>query len=311
MSQERRWALALMALGVLSAVALAQNNKEGLESHKVAELVCQEGPMIVTRGLVYAPVPKGTDAELLSLDIYAGPSGHKKRPVVVMVHGGGWRRGDKANHTVAASKSRYFLSKGYVFVSVNYRLLPAATPYEQTSDLAKACAFLKKDIAKYGGDPSKIFLMGHSSGAHLVALLATDPTHLKAEGLAPTDLSGVILLDGAAYNLPESMASGGARAESAIYREAFGTDPAVWARCSPTLAVGKCPTPPFLIFHAGQHRASAYYSQQLADAIVSKGAHARVIALPRQNHQGINKDIGTAQDDVGPKILDFLEKHGG
>jgi acetyl esterase/lipase len=261
--------------------------------------------MKVVRDLAYAPASEAGQSRLLSMDVYS-PAKTGSWPVIVMVHGGGWKRGDKASPGVATAKSHYFVQNGFVFISVNYRLVPDVKPTDQAGDLARAVGFLKKEVNKYGGDPDRIVLMGHSAGAHLSARVATDPTYLRTQGLSPKDLQGVVLLDGAAYNLPEALGEGGTgKMESGLYRDAFGHDTEFWRKCSPTLQAGAAPLPPFLIFHAGQREAARHFSQQLAEALLAAGGKAEVVAVPDKNHAGINKDIGTSDDGIGERILEF------
>ena len=111
-------------------------------------------------------------------------------------------------------------------------------------DVATATVWLGDHTAKYGGDPERIFLMGHSAGAHLVSLVGTNGTLLERAGGSLEDLRGVISLDTAMYNVPLQMEVAG---ES--QRQAFGEDPAVWRRASPWhyVEAGKG-IPPFLVF---------------------------------------------------------------
>ena len=116
-----------------------------------------------------------------------------------MVHGGGWRRGDKASPGVVGEKAAHWLAKGYVFVSVDYRLLPDADPLQQAHDVAAAVASVQKRAPQWRADPRRMVLMGHSAGAHLVALLGAAPSLLAQAGaLRPL---GVVALDSAAMNL--------------------------------------------------------------------------------------------------------------
>ena len=103
------------------------------------------------------------------LDIYH-PKKTKDAPVMVYIHGGGWRRGDKDR---VGEKAVFFNSKGWVFISANYRLLPEGRHPNNVDDVAKAIAWTHDNIKKYGGDPEEIFIMGHSAGAHLAALVVT------------------------------------------------------------------------------------------------------------------------------------------
>ena len=121
------------------------------------------------------------------LDVYA-PGDGKDHPVVIWVHGGAWQIGDKAH---VQAKPRAFNERGYVLVSVNYRFHPAVTYKEQAGDIAQAIRWVHDHAGEYGGDPGRVFLMGHSAGAHLAALVGTDGRYLEKAGLKLSDLSGV------------------------------------------------------------------------------------------------------------------------
>jgi len=95
------------------------------------------------------------------LDIYT-PDGAKDIPVVFWIHGGGWQTGDKTDVQI---KPRVFTERGLVFVSVNYRLLPQVEMGELIRDVAKSVSWVHKNIARHGGDPEQIIVMGHSAGA--------------------------------------------------------------------------------------------------------------------------------------------------
>jgi arylformamidase len=252
----------------------------------------------------YASV-KGVDPNLLSLDIYA-PQNSRGLPVIVMIHGGGWRRGDKANASMVANKVPYFVNAGYVYVSINYRLSPAVKHPVHVQDVAKALVWIHDHIAQYGGNPNQISLMGHSAGAHLAALVATDDRYLKALGQDLTLLKGVILLDSAAYNLSRSNnESGEGDYMRDLYTQAFGSDPNAWKDASPMthIAPGKH-IPPFLIFYASPRRSKV--SQELADALVKAGTSARVVQAEGKDHSAINADIGKVGDRPTQVIMQFL-----
>ena len=157
----------------------------------------------------FASLP-GVDPKLLSLDIYRpkSPSNAGQQaalPVVVMIHGGGWRTGDKANESQGKQKASFFTGRGFVYVSINYRLSPAVQHPAHVEDVAKALAWVADHIASYGGDPERIFLMGHSAGAHLAALVTTDERYLSKLGKSSLKLNGVILLDTAGYDIARNI----------------------------------------------------------------------------------------------------------
>jgi arylformamidase len=99
------------------------------------------------------------------LDVYA-PADGQNRPVLVWIHGGGWRQGDKSN---VQHKPQAFADRGFVFVSVNYRFVPQVTVKEMTGDIAKAIKWVRDHAKQYRGAPDSIFVAGHSAGAHLAA----------------------------------------------------------------------------------------------------------------------------------------------
>ncbi len=100
------------------------------------------------------------------LDVYSPPNA-KNLPVVFWIHGGGWQAGDKSDVQI---KPQVFMDKGFVFVSTNYRLLPSVDMATIVRDVAKSIRWVHDHIAEYGGDPKRLFIMGHSAGAQLAAL---------------------------------------------------------------------------------------------------------------------------------------------
>ena len=175
------------------------------------------------RGFEYAYGPD----PLQRLDIYQ-PADARNAPIIVMLHGGGWRFGDKANRRVWENKVAHWVPQGWIFISVNTRLLPDANPVGQTHDLARAMAFVQLNAGRWGGNADDIILMGHSAGAHVAALLATRNDIRRAAGVRPWQ--GTILLDSASLDVPLMMRGTPTR----LHRNAFGDDPANWQAASPT-----------------------------------------------------------------------------
>jgi len=190
-------------------------------------------PVQVARNLAYGKDP------LQRLDAYVPL--HPAGPVLVVVHGGAWRFGDKASPAMIRPKVAYWTARGYVVVAVNYRLLPAADPLEQARDVARALALVQRQAPSWGADPKRVVLMGHSSGGHLVSLLNAAPEFAQAEGASPW--RGAVNLDGAALNVVDLMKQPHAR----LYDRAFGRDPAFWERVSPYHMLQRKPPPPLLI----------------------------------------------------------------
>src|SRR5262249_10978023 len=178
----------------------------------------------VHRGQPYA----GTKNARQTLDVYHAPKG-KNQPVVVWIHGGAWRAGDKAN---VQKKPQAFVDKGYVFVSINYRFVPDVTVKEMTGDVAKAIRWVHDHATEYGGDPKSIFVMGHSAGAHLAALVCTDDRYLRAEGLPLSIIRGCVPVDVSVYDVPKRLKEGGDSAPADLL-EVFGKTEASRRELSP------------------------------------------------------------------------------
>ena len=261
-------------------------------------------PVAAQRPVIPEPheIAYGTDA-LQRMDLYGAVSPKTSVPLIVFVHGGGWKRGDKRNATGAA-KIAHFTGRGYAFVSINYRLVPDAKVEDQAQDVANAIARLIRDARSLGVDPSRIVLAGHSAGAHLSALVATDPRYLKRAGAGLERLKGVILLDGAAYDVPVQ-AGEGPGIMRPTYAQAFGTDPARQRALSPTLHAAAPNAPRFLILHV-EREDGRRQSEALAQALRKAGTNAEVRALRGRGlrgHMEINRALGDP-DYPGTAIVD-------
>jgi acetyl esterase/lipase len=231
------------------------------------------------------------------------PAGVSKAPVLLFVHGGGWAIGDKAH--AAGDKAKWANSKGWAFASANYRLVPQATVESQAADIASAIAWLRANAAKEGLDPDRIVLMGHSAGAHLAALVGTDPQYLKAAGVPMSAIKGVVLLDGAGYDIAQQAAAPHNPVKSR-YDAAFGADPKRQAALSPTRQAAAPNVSRWLILPIERRADSQAQSKGLADALNQAGASASVVAVPDESHGSLNKGLGEAGDFATEQVEGFL-----
>jgi acetyl esterase/lipase len=106
-----------------------------------------------------------------------------KSPIILFVHGGSWRSGTYLD-SVGSAKVDHLICQGYTFATVNYTLIPSVTVEEQVQEVADSLAYLMKNAARLDFDPKRVVLMGHSSGAHVVTLLGTDPSYLERAGIS-------------------------------------------------------------------------------------------------------------------------------
>jgi acetyl esterase/lipase len=242
------------------------------------------------------------------LDVYS-PGEGKDRPVVIWVHGGAWQIGDKR---MVQAKPKAFNEHGYVLVSVNYRFHPAVTYKEQAGDIAQAIRWVHDHARKHGGDPGRIFLMGHSAGAHLVALVGTDGRYLEKAGLKLGDLSGVIVLDGAGYDISWQISQTLLPRLRAMYTNIFTEDEATQKDASPITHVARGKgIPPFLILHVASRRDSKAQSEGLAAKLREAGVEVKVVPAEGKTHLTINRELGEPDDAPTKEVFEFLRSRSG
>jgi acetyl esterase/lipase len=239
--------------------------------------------------------------ERQTLDVYT-PTEGKNHPIVVWIHGGGWQAGNK---TDIQKKPQAFTAKGFVFVSINYRLLPKVTIKQMADDVAKAIRWTHDHAKDYGGDPNTIFVMGHSAGAQLAALVCTDERYLKAEKLSLSVIKGCVPVDGDTYDVPMQIRTvEKKRAER--YQKKFGDAPSQ-KDLSPVTHVAKGKNiPPFLILHVADHPETKGQSQRLVKALQAAGVAAKTYPAEGKTHDTINSELGLNDDKPTQALFKFL-----
>ncbi|TNF05866.1 MAG: alpha/beta hydrolase [Sphingomonadales bacterium] len=233
--------------------------------------------------------PYGTEP-LQTLDYW--PAKEPKAPLVIFVHGGAWKKGDKDTAT-GATKVMHWREAGYAVASLDYRLVPMVTVEEQAGDVANAIGWLRDHAGRLGYDPDRIVLIGHSAGAHLAALVGTDLHYLAKAGVPIGAIRGIVLLDGAAYDVPAQLKEGAAIMHD-TYEEVFGTDPARQRALSPTLQADAPDIGNFLILHVDREDGTRQ-SETLAAALRKAGAAVTLKGFEGRGlrgHMEINRMLG-------------------
>jgi len=265
-------------------------------------------PMLLLMALAGAPAAAAPieyaygSAAAQKLDFWPAAS-NKAAPLIVFVHGGGWQRGDKASAT-GVDKVTHWMAQGYAFASINYRLVPGATVEQQAADVAASVAWLKDHAATMGIDASRIVLMGHSAGAHLVALVGTDPRYLAQVGMSVTSLRGVIALDGAGYDVARQASVAGPLLRR-TYAEAFGTDPVRQRALSPTLQAAAPNAPAFLLIHIARDDSQAQ-AEALGAALAQAGTPVQVAGVDGAGLRG-HMDLNTALGSAGAPATGIVD----
>lgn len=230
----------------------------------------------------------------LALDVYS-PKGATQASVVVYFHGGTWQRGQRQYYRwVGQSLAR----RGVVAVLPDYRKFPDTTVDGFMRDSALATAWAFRHAGEYGGDPQRLVLMGHSAGAHIVSLLATDSRWLQAEGMRPLQLCGMIGLAGAYDFLPST---------DARLQQLFGSTPEEHRLSLPmTFADGD--EPPILLLHGSADRTvPARESLVLQEALQRAGSPVTLKLYPGVGHSRINLALIRLNDGRSPTLADSLD----
>ena len=244
------------------------------------------------------------------LDIYT-PDNAQNLPVVFWIHGGGWQTGDKTDVQI---KPRVFAERGFVFVSTNYRLLPHVDMDVLIRDVAKSLGWVYKHIAEHGGDPQRIFVMGHSAGAQLAALLCTDDRYLDAEGVPFGALKGCVPVDGDTYDLPAMIMTAELRQTvhrlplpAVGHRVKFSNDVQKHIDLSAVTHVAKGKgIPPFLVLHVAGHPDVTAQARRLGAVLAAADIPVKVFGARETTHRKLNANLGRPNDAATAELFEFL-----
>jgi len=241
------------------------------------------------RDIAYGPDPRQR------LDLYI-PRRAASAPVIVFFYGGGWKSGERGGY---AFVGRNLAGAGFIAVVPDYRLHPAVRFPAFAEDAAAVVAWTRAIAMRYGGDPARLYVMGHSAGAHSAALLALDPRYLARHGLVSRDLAGVIGLAGP-YALRHE--------DFPRYRPIF-IDAGDTAR--PARLVRRAP-PPLLLMH-GEADTTVDIAHSRALAAAGRGAGGRVVLREYANvgHVGILLALSHRFRGRAPVIDDLSGFAGG
>jgi acetyl esterase/lipase len=213
--------------------------------------------------------------------------GSAPAPIIVMVHGGAWRMGDKAARGVVQNKVERWVPNGFLLVSVDYRLLPEANPLQQAQDVALALARVQSRAREWNADGTKVILMGHSAGGHLVSLLNANPQIAYSLGAQPW--LGTVSLDSAALDMEAIMRA----PHSRLYDDAFGAKPnPLWREASPTAMLNSNARPTLLVCGSKRKTTdSCEVARNYEARVKALGARAEVVEVDL-DHMQINSLLG-------------------
>jgi acetyl esterase/lipase len=248
---------------------------------------------------------------LQKLDVYA-PPGAKSLPVVVWIHGGGWQAGDKAE---MKEKPQALTQKGLVVVSVNYRLEPKVTMGELVRDVAKSVRWVHDHVAEYGGDPQRLFIMGHSAGAQLAALLCTDERYFQELGLSFGMVKGCMPVDGDTYDVPAMIVTEQTRRRvhgqpepKFGHPEEFGTLEQQKDFSAVNHVAKEKGIPPFLILHVAANPDTSAQAASLGRGLKLAGVPVKVFGAVNTSHGKLNDDLGVEGDPATKEMFELIDR---
>jgi dipeptidyl aminopeptidase/acylaminoacyl peptidase len=243
---------------------------------------------------------KDADPKKHKLDLYM-PEGAKDVPVVMWIHGGAWKSGDRATY---ASLGRRFAEHGIGCAAISYRLSPGVKHPEHVKDCARAFAWLYKNVKAHGGSPDRLFVCGHSAGGHLTALLSLHRTYLKEVGVPEGAIKGAIPMSGVYTIFPSERIK--------MFMDAFGNDPETCKEASPTTHVQNATMPMLVVTETIDPWGFVRWNlAQLVKAV--KTAEVNTVtfvdAKDRDHMTIVTKMMGDKDDPQLTLIVEFIQKH--
>ena len=233
------------------------------------------------------------------LDLYL-PEGKTNVPVIVSYYGGALTAGDKNSQTFIGHR---FAAAGFATAVVNYRLTPEVQHPGHIQDAAASFAWVKRHIAEYGGDPNQVFVIGHSAGAYLVALLSTDERYLAAHKLTLRDIRGVVPVS--AFYWVEKTGVAPDRD-----KRVWGTDQKVWIDASPAHHLVAVVPPTLVLYADGDDEWRRQQNVEMAQALTGAGARdVTITMISGRTHNTIWSKVAEDGDETAGRIIDFVRAH--
>lgn len=245
------------------------------------------------------------------LDLYLPKTAPGPWPVVVFVHGGFWRPQDR--RTLQFSTGLYgavgvaLANRGVATAVISYRQYPeAATIADALDDVARAVRYVRDNIARHGGNPQRLYLVGHSAGGTMTALLAVHPQYLDHAGVQGGQVRGFACL-AAAYDMTGLAATIGPELAERVRRSAV--DEAGMARFCAVKQVR--PDHPPMLLLVGSQELPALFEQykSMAAALQGVGGDVTTVEVPGEDHMDVVMHLSRKDDRVLSELLGFIERH--
>ncbi|GAA4040181.1 alpha/beta hydrolase [Sphingomonas rosea] len=272
----------VLALATLALAACAPPNLLSSVNRLVPG---DNGARRVAEGITFAP------AQGLKLDVWAPRASAAKKPVVIFLYGGGWVAGSRGGYAFAGSG---YAGQGFVTVVPDYRLVPSVRFPAFLEDGAQAVKWTRENIARYGGDPDRIAIAGHSAGAYNGAMLALDPHYLRDAGVPSGTIKAAALLSGPYDFYPFTEARG---------RDALGAWPRP-AETQPINFVTRAAPPMLLATGSADDIVNPRNSRALAARLAAAGVPVELKVYPGKSHVDLAKSLSRPFRGTTPALAD-------
>jgi acetyl esterase/lipase len=239
------------------------------------------------------------------LNIYHKTGVDTAQDVLIFIHGGSWSSGKKETYWWLG---RNFARKGLVTVLINYGLAPDNKYQQMGTDCATAVKWVTDHIAEYGGNPGRIFLMGHSAGGHLAELINSDPSYLKKAG-ATVPLKGVVLNDAFGLDMHEYLSTAEKDADYYNFLRTFSKDPSAWTAGSPLNYIQNTSTPHLIFYGAKTYPAIQLQSERIHNEFQANHVRNTMHVIKGKKHVGMISQMIFGCNTLYKYILDFTKNN--
>ena len=239
------------------------------------------------------------------LDVYYPKNKETPKDVLVFIHGGSWDSGKKDTYWWLGKN---MASKNVVSVIINYSLSPKSQYEEMAYDCSEALKWVKDSIATYGGSPDRIFVMGHSAGGHLAALINNDPRFFKKAGIL-NPIKGVILNDGFGLDMLEYLNAAEKNKQTESFLNTFSKDQNQWKIGSPMFYLENVQNPFLILVGERTYPAIKLQSDRLYKLLTEANKPTEINIIKRKKHKAMIAQMIFRHNQMYSMILTFMNKY--
>lgn len=239
------------------------------------------------------------------LDVYYPKNIDQSKDVLVFIHGGSWDSGKKETYWWLG---RNMARKNVVSVIINYSLSPEAQYEKMATDCSGAIKWVRDSIAKFGGNPDRIFVMGHSAGGHLAALVNNDPRFFNSVGI-PNPIRAVILNDGFGMDMYEYLNVAEKNKQTESFMNTFSKDANLWKSGSPIFYLENVQNPYLIFVGENTYPAIKLQSDRLYKELINANKKSELTIVKRKKHVGMISQMIFRRNKMYDMILSFMDRN--